>query len=132
LFQFIVGVFILLHGLVHVLYAGHSRRLFELQPDMSWPEGSWLFSRFLGVDGTRMLASITYLLAALGFAAGGVGLLLGQAWWRPLVVASAAFSSVLMLLLWDGGRRKLADQGLFGLLINLAILVAVLLLQWPY
>jgi hypothetical protein len=32
--RFIIGVFIVLHGLVHLLYFGHSRRLFELQPGM--------------------------------------------------------------------------------------------------
>jgi hypothetical protein len=41
------------------------------------------------------------------------------------------FSSVIIILFWDGKTRMLADQGLVGLLINVAILVAVLVLQWP-
>ena len=28
------GIFLILHGLVHLLYAGQSSRLFELQPGM--------------------------------------------------------------------------------------------------
>ncbi len=35
--RFIAGAFIVLHGLVHLLYAGQSRRLFELRPGMVWP-----------------------------------------------------------------------------------------------
>jgi len=33
----ILGIFCILHGLVHLLYAGQSRRLFELRPGMVWP-----------------------------------------------------------------------------------------------
>jgi len=129
--RFIFGAFIVLHGLVHLLYFGQSRRLFELRPGMVWPDGSWAFSKLLGDEATRWLANISYVLAAIGFAAGGLGILVGQAWWRPVVVISAAFSAVIVLLFWDGKMRKLDDQGLIALLINVAILVAVLILHWP-
>jgi hypothetical protein len=131
LLRFVFGVFIVLHGLVFLLYSGQSWRLFELQPGMVWPDGSWAFSRLLGDEATRLLASISYVLAAIGFVAGGTGILMGQAWWRPAVVGSAAFSAVLIFLFWDGGMQKLADKGGIGLLINLAILVALLILRWP-
>ena len=130
--RFIFGVFIVLHGLVHLFYFGQSRRLFELQPSMVWPDGSWAFSQLLGDDVTRLLASICCVLAAIGFVAGGIGILVSQAWWRPVVVASAAFSAVIFILFWDGKPQKLADKGGIGLLINLAILVALLLLGWPH
>jgi len=129
--RFIIGVFIVLHGLVHLLYFGQSRRLFELQSGMAWPDGAWAFSRLLGEGATRWLAGISCVLAALGFVAGGAGILLGQAWWRPLVVASAVFSTAIFLLFWDGTRRRLDNQGAIAILINLAILVAVLVLGWP-
>jgi hypothetical protein len=129
--RFIFGAFTVLHGLVHLLYFGQSRRLFELRPGMVWPDGSWAFSKLLGDGATRLLASISYVLAAIGFVAGGIGILVGQAWWRPVVVGSAAFSAVIVLLFWDGKMRKLDDQGLIALLINVAILLAVLILRWP-
>jgi hypothetical protein len=34
-------------------------------------------------------------------------------------------------LFWDGKIERLDDQGLVAILINAAILVAVLVLQWP-
>jgi len=129
--RFIIGVFIVLHGLVHLLYFGQSWRLFELQPGMAWPEGSWAFSKLLGDEATRLLASISYVLAAIGSVAGGIGILMRQAWWRPVVVGSAAFSAVIVVLFWDGELQKLADKGGIGLLINIAILVALLILRWP-
>jgi hypothetical protein len=131
LLRFIFGIFIVLHGLVHLLYFGQSQRLFELQPGMVWPDGSWAFSKLLGDDVTRLLASILCVLAAIGFVAGGTGILGSQAWWRPVVVGSAAFSAAIFILFWDGQAQKLADKGGIALLINLAILVALLVLGWP-
>jgi hypothetical protein len=129
--RFIIGVFMVLHGLVHLLYVGHSLRLFELRPGMVWPDGSWAFSRLGGDEATRLVAAITYTLAALGFVAGGGAMLLRQAWWRPVIVGSAAFSPVMVFLLWNGKLQQPADQGAIALLINIAILVALLILRWP-
>jgi hypothetical protein len=131
LLRFVFGIFIVLHGLVHLLYFGQSQRLFELRPGMIWPDGSWAFSRLLGDEATRILASISYVLAAIGFVVGGIGILVRQAWWRPVVVGSAAFSAVIIILFWDGAVQRLDDKGGIGLLINLAMLVALLVLRWP-
>jgi uncharacterized membrane protein YphA (DoxX/SURF4 family) len=123
--KLLFGVFIVLHGLVHLLYLGQSRRLFELQPGMVWPDGSWAFSRFLGLEATRTMASGLLILAAIGFVAGGVGLLLNQSWWPAVVVGSAIFSTAVYLLLWDGAAQSLADKGGVGILINIAIVGVV-------
>ena len=131
LLRLVVGMFAVLHGLVHLLYFGQSRRMFELQPDMAWPDGSWAFSRLLGKEQTRWLAAGACLLATIGFVVSDAAILLGQAWWHPVVVGAAAFSVVIWLLFWDGTRQKLANQGAIAILINLAILVLVPIFQWP-
>lgn len=125
------GVFIVLHGLVHLLYFGQSARFFELQPGMVWPDGTWAFSRFMGNTIIRNLASFLLILAAVGFFAGGVGVFLKQACWQPAVVGAAVFSSVIYILFWDGVMRSLDNKGGVGIVINLAILVAVLIFRWP-
>jgi hypothetical protein len=129
--RLIVGVFMVLHGLVHLLYFGQSARYFELQPGMLWPDGSWAFSKILGDETARLLANVLLVLAAIGFVAGGAGILVRQAWWRPVVVGVSAFSAAIFILFWDGGLQKLHDKGAIGILINVAILVAVLIFQWP-
>jgi uncharacterized membrane protein YphA (DoxX/SURF4 family) len=129
--RILFGIFIVLHGLVHVLYFGQSARYFELQPGMAWPDGSWLFSRFLSQPATRNLASISLLLAAILFITGGVGIFLKLAWWQAVVVSAAAFSTAIYILLWDGGMQNLDNKGGIGILINLAILVALLIFHWP-
>jgi hypothetical protein len=131
MFRIAFGIFVVLHGLVHLLYFGQSARYFELKPGMVWPDGSWVFSKFLGGEQTRLLASIFLVVAAVGFVAGGAGIVLKQAWWRLVVVSAAVFSSVIYLLFWDGAWRDLDGKGGVGILINLAIMAIVLIFQWP-
>jgi hypothetical protein len=130
MFTIIIGIFLVLHGLVHLLYAGQSGRFFELRPGMIWPDSSWLFSNFLSNETTRTLSFILLALAALGYITGGAGLLFRQGWWRPVAMSSAVFSAAIYIFFWDGKFQALADQGGVGLLIDLAILVAVFL-KWP-
>ena len=127
---YIFGVFIVLHGLVHLLYFGQSARLFALQPGMTWPDGSWSFSKLIGNKSARLVASVACVLAAFGFVVGGIGILMKQVWSHPVVVGSAVFSAVFFAMFWDGKMQKLADKGLFGILINLAILIALFGFQW--
>ena len=132
MFSIIFGIFLILHGLVHLLYSGQSLRLFELQPGMTWPDGSWAFAGLLGNEATRFLASTLLILAAIGFVAGGIGIFASQAWWRSTVLGSAAFSAAIFILLWDGHLQSLANKGLVGILINLVILIALLVFRWPH
>ncbi len=125
------AVFLILHGLVHLLYAGQGGRLFELSAGMIWPDGSWLFSRMLGGSVTRMLASVSLVLAALGFMGGGLALFLRHTAWRPMASVTALLSAILILLFWDGKFLKLDEQGGVGLLISLAVVAVVLIFKWP-
>ena len=129
--RFIFGIFIILHGLVHLLYAGQSTRYFELKPGMLWPDDSWVFSRLLGNEVARKLASISLILVAIGLIVGGIGILASQAWWRPVVVGATAFSSIVYIFFWNGRMQNLDAQGAVGILIDLAILLAVLIFRWP-
>ena len=130
MFSIVVGVFCILHGLVHLLYAGQARRFFALKPGMVWPDGSWVFSKILGDANTRSAAFFMLGLAAIGFVVCGLGLLFRAEWWRVLAVVSCVLSTLVFLLLWDGKLRGLDEQGGVGILINSAILALVYLLKW--
>ena len=119
----LVAVFFGLHAMVHLLYAGQSLRLFELRPEMSWPDYSWVFLKVLRDETTRQLSAIGLGLAALGFVAGGIALVAHWAAWQPLITGSAAISSLIFVLFWDGKLKGLDTQGGIGVLINLNILV---------
>lgn len=129
--RFILGGFLVLHGLVHLLYLGQSQRVFALASGLRWPDGSWALSGLLGERATRSVASIACAVAALGFIAAGGALLLRQGWWHSAIVSASAFSTLLLVLLWNGRMQKLAEQGAVAVLINAALLVAVLGAHWP-
>ena len=120
----------LLHGMVHGLYFGQSSRLFELRPGMQWPDASWIFSQVVGEKVVRSLASFWCIIAALGFVIGGIFSLSNQASWRPVVMVSSILSSIMYILFWDGKLRNLGDQGGFGILINIGVLVVLTVLPF--
>jgi len=129
--KLLFGIFIILHGLVHLLYFGQSAGYFELSPGLVWPDGAWAFSKLLGNANTRMLANVLLILAALAFVIAGTGMLAKQNWWRPVVLGAAILSSITYFLLWDGGLQRLPDKGLVGILINLGVLALIFVLRWP-
>ena len=129
--KIIAGVFLVLHSIVHLLYLGQSARLFEMQAGLTWPDGSWAFSKLLGESGTRTLAIIFCILAAAGFMIGGAGIFFSQSWWRTAVIVSAVFSGFLYILFWNGRLQHLDGQGAVGLLIDAAILAAIIVFHWP-
>ena len=129
--RFVISLFIVLHGLVHLWYFTLSQRLVEFKPEMGWSGRSWIFTNFLGDSTTRSLASVLYVLATIAFVVSGIGFLVRAEWWRPVLVGSAVFSAVIILLLWDGGLQLLVNKGLIGFTISVMILIALLLLKWP-
>ncbi len=129
--KILAGVFLILHAFVHLLYFGQSIRLFELKPGMLWPDGSWAFSKLLGDNNTRTLATVFCILVAAGFVLGAAGIFFSQSWWRTVVIATAAFSVVLYILFWNGRLHELDSQGGVGILIDAAILLAIIVFRWP-
>jgi hypothetical protein len=125
----IAGIFLILHGLVHMWYVTLSQGWVEFQPDMGWTGRSWLLSSFLGEGATRLIAGVIYALAALAFVVSGVGVLANADWFRPLLLGSAVFSGVIVLVFWDGSMEMIVQKGLLGLLINIGILVYMLLVS---
>ena len=124
-------LFLVPHGLVHLLYLGQALKVFQLQPGLTWPAGSWLFSKPIGDSATRTLASVLCVFTALAFVVGAAGLALNQSWWRSVTVAAAAFSGVVYLVLWNGKLQRLDQQGLVGLLLDAVIIAVVAIVRWP-
>ncbi|MGC9523245.1 MAG: hypothetical protein ACP5HG_15345 [Anaerolineae bacterium] len=125
------AIFVILHGLVHLWFVVLSQELIEVKPEMGWTPYSWLFTRVIGDAATRWLATVLSVLLALTFLVSGIGLLAGAAWWRAPMIVAAAVSAALIAVYWDGGTRLLVEKGLVGFLIDVGILIALLVVNWP-
>jgi hypothetical protein len=125
------GLFFILHGLVHLVYFAQSARFFTLREGFKWPNGSWAFSIIFKNKAIRNLAGFFCLLSALCFIAGGIALFANHSNWYYLIVGSAVFSTFIFVLFWDGVIDKLGCKGIFGILINITIIVMLVYLHWP-
>jgi hypothetical protein len=126
-----VCLFFVLHGWVHLIYAGQSHRLYQLRPGMTWPDGSWFFAKSFGDSIARPMATIMLVLSALGFVAGAAGLFLNQDWWRLITTSASILSASIFILFWDGKFEAMDTKGWIGVLIDLVILASVLVLKLP-
>jgi len=122
------GIFFIMHGLVHMWYFVLARRIVPFKGEMGWSCKSWLFTRLIGDAATRTLASLLLVSVTIAFVTGGISFLAGQSWARPLLLASAAASILVLGLFWDGGLKLIVQKGLIGVLIDIGILVGMLMI----
>ncbi len=125
----LLGLFVILHGPVHLWFFTLSQRLVEFKPEMTWTGKSWIFSNFLGDSTIRFIASTLFVLAAIAFVISGVGIFARAEWWWQMLLGSAIFSSTILFLLWDGSMQLIIQKGLIGFLISLVTLIVLLLFK---
>jgi hypothetical protein len=123
------GIFITLHGLVHLWYVVLSQEWIEFEPDMGWTSQSWLLSGLLEETVTRSLAGVIFMLATVAFVVSGIGIFAQADWWRTALLSSAIFSSASVLLYWDGSLEMIVEKGLIALLINVGIIIVLFLIE---
>jgi len=115
----------MLHGLVHLWFVTLAVRWVAFQPDMGWTGRSWLLTPTLGEGPARIVAAVFLSIAAATFVVGGIAVLAQVPWWRPALVLAAILSTVVLLLVWDGGTEMLIQKGLIGVVINVLVLIVV-------
>jgi hypothetical protein len=119
-----VAVSLVLHGLVHLWYAVLSEGWVEVEDAMGWNGRSWLLSDLLAEGTVLSLASVLYVLVAVGFLAGGAGYALGRDWATPVLVGAAVLWTVVLVAMRDGRFDLLVEKGVVGVAINV-VLVAI-------
>jgi hypothetical protein len=127
----LAGIFFILHGLVHLLYFGHTARYFELKEGLEWPDGSVILSKITGKERERPVARTVLVISAAAFVLGAIALFASLGWWQILILSAAALSTVLYITCWDGLMKALPDKGLFAIIINAAIIVSVTVFDIP-
>jgi hypothetical protein len=116
--RIVAGLFLIAHGLVHLLYVGP-----RPEDDPSYPfvpEGRWL-PRAIGLQpsAAKAIAGTLAVACAIAFVISGIALLANADLWEPAAVVGAGVSLALMLLFF---HRWLV----FGIAIDVVILGSVL------
>ncbi|MFC2077172.1 ABC transporter permease [candidate division KSB1 bacterium] len=109
------GLFLLLHGLVHLMGLvayWPIAELKELPYKTTLLGGRW----DIGRGGTR-ICSLLWAAGAIAFSAAALGLALRYGWWRPCLLGATLYSLVLTVLDWSPAWR--------GAIINAVILTAL-------
>lgn len=127
--QYALGIVLILHGIVHVWYVVVSQGWVEYEEAMGWNGRSWLLSGVLGEGVLLDIASVLYVVVAVGFVVGGMGYLLSRSWWIPVLIGSAILSTIVIVAMWDGRPTQLVEKGAVGVLINAGVLLWLVVLN---
>lgn len=123
LVQYGLAFLLFAHGWVHFVYVASSQGWFGPGEGWGWNGRSWLLSSALDERTILTLASVLFVLVALGFAGGAVGYLFVSGWWASVLAGSAVLSAVMYVVMWDGRGTELFAKGALGLLIDVGVLL---------
>lgn len=126
-------IFVLLHGLAHMVYTALARGWIPVTPGQeNWTASSWLLAGPIGIDGTRNAGAILFTALTVLFVITTVGLALRAPWATTWLAVSSIASSLLLLTFWDGKFQALTEKGLIGLVINLFLLALLFVFRFPW
>jgi hypothetical protein len=115
--RIVAGIFLALHGLVHLLWFGVAWRFITTE-DLPYSTKVLADRIDVGGGGIR-IAGLLWLAATVVWVTAGLGLVFSAHWWQGVTVAAALISSVMCILGLPVAK--------YGLLINLVILVLLFL-----
>lgn len=122
--KILFGLFIITHGLVHLLYT--LVLLGVLNPDkegIPWNGKSWILSSILMKDITNKIGIILYGGIILLFVISGLLFLFNNDISGQMIIYSSLISTITILLFWDGNFNKLIEKGLIGITINIGLII---------
>lgn len=109
--RIIAGLYLVVHGICHLVGFIVPWKIAELKEE---PYKTTLLSGAIDVgDAGIRIVGVLWLLAAIGFIAGGIGVFAHAHWWRPFILGLSIASLVLCIFGLPGAK--------IGLLANVII-----------
>lgn len=96
--QYVLGFLFFAHGYVHFMYVASSQNWIGPGEGWGWNGKSWLLSKSIDRDSILNIATVFFILVALGFVAGAIGYVIAFDWWELVLTGSAILSSILYAL----------------------------------
>jgi hypothetical protein len=122
--RILLGVFLGLHGLIHLGYAAPA------PADPNYPfrlNQSWLITNLgINAQAVRSLGMLLSVITVICFVLSGLatlGIVVPQNWWQPLTLLASVTSLALLILFWHSWL-------VLGVLIDVALLVVLLWAGW--
>jgi hypothetical protein len=112
MFRVVIGIFLILHGLVHLIGFVVP---WQLVTTVEFPYSTMILADKVDVGATGIrLIGLLWLLAAIGYVIAGIGLFTSVPWWMGLTLWVTVFSLVLCITGWPGSQ--------FGVYIDVILL----------
>lgn len=129
IWQYLTAGFLLIHGMLHA-WVGSGTTKDSSGNLIGWSGQSWLLSKSLAEKTVRTIGIILWAVTTIGFIGAGIGVFVQQEWWRTLACLSAAIGFIVLVLSWDS-LMPTPWYYIMGPILNAAILLALLVVQWP-
>jgi hypothetical protein len=114
--RIMIGVLLMIHGFAHwQITTGWGK----LTADSAVLRGVGMADGALASLGTAL-----WVVALLSFNLAGIGVFVGQGWWRTLAIGAAVISLLVMALFWQ-------PSFIIGAVVDVGVLVALLWAHWP-
>jgi hypothetical protein len=124
-----IGIVLILHGVGHVLGI---LALTSLGGE-NWNVRSWLLTNSVGEAPAKVISTVMWAVGFVVFVAAGLALLqigFPESSWKPLAVGGAVLSLVALTLFWNAFPALFPNK-LGAIAVNLAVLIGVLIADWP-
>jgi hypothetical protein len=122
--RWVIGVVIAAHGIGHLYFLIPALGLASWEQKMQ----SWLWSSIAGGSLVRPAAILVWSLSTGIWIASGIGVLIGQGWWRNAAIGRSVVS-LLGIATFATGLPL--NPTINPVIFDLVTLVALLWLKWP-
>lgn len=119
--RIILSLLIGAHGIGHILF------LLPLLGIADWgvPSRSWLIT---GETSARLIGSLFWVVAIIGFSIAVYGLWKQETWWRSATLFAAVISTIGLALFWV---TPVSSPLVSALIFNLVAMIALFIVHFP-
>lgn len=128
--RYLIALVLVVHAIGHWLGVAASLELFDVK---GWSHHSWLLSDRLDEKPLRILCLVLFVAIMIGFFITALALLdwgVPHETWRTLAVVGAVVSLVTTVIFWQA-LFPFFPPKVGATVVNIAILVGLLLQDWP-
>ena len=120
--RYLVAFLVFAHGFVYIRVGGALPGSVK-----GWNGRPWLLGDAITGSALITLLRAVHVAAGIAIVACAVAIALNHSSWRTLAIVGSAVGLVAFAVFWDGQTNLLFDEGAFGAVISLGLLLAALL-----